>query len=320
MSYSTQGASNRQIYDCCAYAQALQQSVDPLQYDLYFGAVENCNKCIDDKAWFKQDREIVDIESELWNITRPLTNCSGYKYNPNCKTGPNCVSTFDPNAPRILSPSLCPIVYNNIPVQTSSGYTVPNPANICLNKNDYRNADDVDTFEQWVEGNKAILGNNSNPENVFMFMNACSNKPLYQGEKEKVNPYMLNNYNSASVGNPVAQGIPFPRMGYNLDEKVPIRPEGLMNDNLRMGELSQQMMYGSNNMNAEMNPQFGEARLQAKRDQQFSEARLQAKRSDPMGMRLPMMSTKGKMSSNSKQLFDSDNESVYDSDGEYSSV
>lgn len=131
MSYSTQGASNRQIYDCCAYAQALQQSVDPLQYDLYFGAVENCNKCIDKQAWFKQDRQIVDIESDLWNITRPLTRCDGYKYNPNCKTGPNCVSTFDPNAPRILSPSLCPIVYNNIPVQTNPGYTVPDPANIC---------------------------------------------------------------------------------------------------------------------------------------------------------------------------------------------
>ena len=35
MSYPTQGASNRQIYDCCAYSQSLQQSVDPLQYQLY---------------------------------------------------------------------------------------------------------------------------------------------------------------------------------------------------------------------------------------------------------------------------------------------
>ena len=61
MSYSTQGASNRQIYDCCAYAQTLQQSVDPLQYQLYFGAQENCTKCIDTKAWFKQDKEIIDV-------------------------------------------------------------------------------------------------------------------------------------------------------------------------------------------------------------------------------------------------------------------
>lgn len=299
MSYSTQGASNRQIYDCCAYAQALQQSVDPLQYDLYFGAVENCNKCIDKKAWFKQDREIVDIESDLWNITRPLTKCDGYKYNPNCKTGPNCVSTFDPNAPRVLSPSLCPIVYNNIPIQNNPGYNVPNPGNICLAKNDYRKADDVDTFEQWTQTNNSILGNNADPQNVFMFMNSCANKPLYDGEEEKVKPYMLNVYNSAPTSQPMPQGVPFPRMGYDLDQRVPIAPEGLMNNNLRMGEISQQMME----------PQ-GEARLQAKRGANGM----------PIGMRLPMMATKGKMGANPSQLFESDNESIYDSDGEYESV
>jgi len=309
MSYSTQGASNRQIYDCCAYAQALQQSVDPLQYDLYFGAVENCNKCIDKKAWFKQDREIVDIESDLWNITRPLTKCDGYKYNPNCKTGPNCVSTFDPNAPRVLSPSLCPIVYNNIPIQNNPGYTVPDPANICLAKNDYRKAEDVDTFEQWTQGNKAILGNNADPQNVFMFMNACANKPLYNGEEEKVRPYMMDVYNSAPTSKPSPQGVPFPRMGYDLDQKVPVPPEGLMNNNLRMGEESQQMMFGPNNMNAMMESQ-GEARLQAKRGDNGM----------PTGMRLPMMATKGKMGASPSQLFESDNESIYDSDGEYESV
>ena len=116
MSYSTQGASNRQVYDCCKYAQDLKQSVDPLQYNLYFGAQENCSKCIDKKAWFKQDTEIVDVESELWNITRPLSDCDQYKYNPSCQTSDSCISTFASNVPRILSPSLCPIVYNNIPI------------------------------------------------------------------------------------------------------------------------------------------------------------------------------------------------------------
>lgn len=309
MSYSTQGASNRQIYDCCAYAQALQQSVDPLQYDLYFGAVENCNKCIDKQAWFKQDREIVDIESDLWNITRPLTRCDGYKYNPNCKTGPNCVSTFDPNAPRVLSPSLCPIVYNNIPVQTNPGYTVPDPGNICLVKNDYRKADDVDTFEEWNQGNKAILGNNADPQNVFMFMNACANKPLYQGGMEKVSPYMANVYDSAPVSS--SKGIPFPRMGYDLDVNKPIPPSPqLSNNNLRLGEESQQIMFGSNNTNSQMIQQIPQG-----------EAKLNAQRSGlPMGMRLPMIATKGKMGVNPKQLFDSDNESVYDSDGEFESM
>ena len=304
MSYSTQGASNRQIYDCCAYAQALQQSVDPLQYDLYFGAVENCNKCIDKKAWFKQDREIVDIESDLRNITRPLTKCDGYKYNPNCKTGPNCVSTFDPNAPRILSPSLCPIVYNNIPVQTSPGYTVPNPGNVCLSNNDYRKADNVDTFEQFVQGNKTILGNNADPQNVFMFMNSCANKPLYQGELEKVNPYMLNTNYSQTIPGSVqnTQGpnrIPFPKMGYDLDQKVPIPASNITNNNLKIGEESHRIMFGPNGTNAMM-----ESRSHM----------------GPGGMRLPIMATKGKMSASPSQLFDSDAESIYDSDGEYSSV
>lgn len=297
MSYSTQGASNRQIYDCCAYAQTLQQSVDPLQYDLYFGAVENCNKCIDKKAWFRQDKEIVDIESDLRNITRPLTKCDGYKYNPNCKTGPNCVSTFDQNVPRILSPSLCPIVYNNIPVQSNPGYSVPDPANVCLSKNDYRKAEETNTFEQWSQGNNAILGNNSDPQNVFMFMNACSNKPLYNGEQENVNPYMLNVYNSASVTGSESRGIPYPRMGYDLDQR-------------------QHEQYANVN-------HMGEAKLHDQRSQfgyNMGETRLHTQRTTPMGSRLPVTATKGKMGVNPTQLFDSDNESVYESDGDYGLV
>lgn len=311
MSYSTQGASNRQIYDCCAYAQALQQSVDPLQYDLYFGAVENCNKCIDKKAWFKQDREIVDIESDLWNITRPLTRCDGYKYNPNCKTGPNCISTFEPNAPKILSPSLCPIVYNNIPVQNNPGYMVPDPANVCLVNNDYRKADSVDTFEDWNQSNKSILGNNSDPQNVFMFMNACANKPLYQGGMEKVSPYMANTFDSQSLSAP--NSIPYSRMGLELDERSQIQPNPMLsNNNMRLGEESNQMMF------ANRNNVMGEARLNAQRGSNS----LNSSNSSniPMGLRLPMMATKGKMGSSPKQLFDSDNESTYDSDGEYQSM
>ena len=282
MSYSTQGASNRQIYDCCAYAQTLQQSVDPLQYDLYFGAVENCNKCINKKAWFRQDKEIVDIESDLRNITRPLTRCDGYKYNPNCKTGPNCVSTFDNNAPRILSPSLCPIVYNNIPIQSNPGYSVPDPANVCLSKNDYRHAEETNTFEQWSRENNSILGNNSDPQNVFMFMNTCSNKPLYNGEQDNVNPYMLNVHNSASVTGSESRGIPFSRKNYD-DQR------------------QHQQYTNAHNM--------GETKLQAKRTQyrhNTSEAKLHAQRS--------------KTRVNPNQLFNYDNESVYDSDGDYDLV
>lgn len=196
MSYQTQGASNRNIYDCCDYAQQLQQSVDPLQYNLYFGAQENCSKCIDKKAWFRQDKEVVDVESELWNITRPLSRCDQFKYNPNCTTSKECISTFAPNTPKILSPSLCPIVYNNIPIQTSPGYKVPNP-NICSGNN-YREADNINTYDAYTKANAAILGNNNDPQNAFMFINSCSNTPLYKGASVKMNQMLLNGIPTAA--------------------------------------------------------------------------------------------------------------------------
>ena len=142
-----------------------------------------------------------------------------------------------------------------------------------------------------------------------MFMNACANKPLYQGGMEKVSPFMANVYDSAPVSS--ARGIPFPRMGYDLDVNQPVPPSPqLSNNNLRLGEESQQMMFGLNNMNAQMvqNMPTGEARLGAQRS------------GAPMGMRLPMMATKGKIGASPSQLFDSDNDSVYDSDGEYESM
>ena len=200
MSYPNQGASNRQIYDCCAYSQSLQQSVDPLQYQLYFGAQENCSKCVDKKAWFKQDKEIIDIESDLWNINRPLSKCDMYKYNPNCKTSPMCTSTFDPNVPRILSPSLCPIVHNNIPKQDGPGYDVPD-TNVCGARTggNWTDADSVNTYNQYNNKNLAILNNSNQHENAYMFLNSCNQKPLYNSSTESVKPYYLNVYNSAPV-------------------------------------------------------------------------------------------------------------------------
>ena len=197
MSYGTQGSSNKQIYDCCFYSQDLQQSTDPLQYQLYFGQAENCSKCIDKKAWYKFDSAVVDAESELHNLNRPLSRCDKYKYDPKCKPSKTCTSTFDPNMPRILSPSLCPIVYNNIAKPTGPGYTVPN-TNICDN-NTWTKADNVNTYRNYNERNNAILDNNT--EDINMFMNSCSQQPLYNGGSERVKPYYINTYNSAPVMN-----------------------------------------------------------------------------------------------------------------------
>lgn len=217
MSYATQGSSNKSIYDCCAYSQYIEQNVGPLYHQMYFGAQENCSKCIDKKAWYKQDSEIVDIESDLSNRTRPLTRCDAYKYNPNCTAGPNCVSTFDPNAPKILSPSLCPIVYNNIPIQTSPGYRIPS-TDICRGKNEFTEADKVNTYEDYMERTGEIL-QNSGDEDVYMYMNTCSDKPLYQGSSKKIPGYYLNETNSKPVKINSRKGVPTSRQGIALDHK-----------------------------------------------------------------------------------------------------
>ena len=183
MSYQTLGSSNIQMYDACKYKQTLEQSVKPLQYQLYLGAHENSSKCIDKKAWYKFDKEVVDIESELWNITRPLSDCDNYQYNPECKNVENCVSTFNPNAPIILSPSLCPIVYNNIPVQTKPGYSLPNTN---MSTNMYTNIDSVNTYKQYKENVDSIMGKE------YIFLNAGNQQPLYSGVISNVSAYDYN--------------------------------------------------------------------------------------------------------------------------------
>jgi hypothetical protein len=234
MSYATQGSSNKSIYDCCAYSQYLEQNVGPLYHQMYFGAQENCSKCIDKKAWYRQDAEIVDIESDLSNRTRPLTRCDAYKYNPNCTAGPNCVSTFDPNAPKVLSPSLCPIVYNNIPIQTSPGYKIPS-TDICRGKNEFTEVDGVNTYEDYMGRTRNTLDDNEQDEDVYMYMNTCSNKPLYQGSAKKVAPYYLNEYNSKSINRNAGKGVPPSRQGLALDQESgqQVRQVGMRSESTR---------------------------------------------------------------------------------------
>ena len=103
------GASNRGIYDTCAYEKRLYESTSPLAYRLYGGYGENCNKCINDRFYVKGEPIIVDTESELLNLTRPLSRCDAFKYSPTCKKSGLCVSTFDPSRPIVPDPSVCPI-------------------------------------------------------------------------------------------------------------------------------------------------------------------------------------------------------------------
>jgi hypothetical protein len=166
--YGNQGSSNKQIYDECNYIQRTNQSVDPFYYEMYFGKHENCNRCIDKKRWYKQDKEIVNVESQLLNITKPLSDCDSFKYNNKCKTSPSCISTFSSDAPILLPQNLCPIVFNNIPIQTNPGYSLanlPNSKNMCLNNADKNYADSYKTMEK--------------KQNMNIFFDTSNNKPLY---------------------------------------------------------------------------------------------------------------------------------------------
>lgn len=117
------GASNRTIYDRCAYQKRLHESTSPLAYQLYHGKYENCNKCRKDKFWTPY--ALVDVETELRNLNKPLSRCDQFKYDPNCQKSESCWNTFDDTVPVIYAPELCPIVHNNIPKPSGVGYDIP---------------------------------------------------------------------------------------------------------------------------------------------------------------------------------------------------
>jgi len=122
------GSSNRLLYDRCSYQQWLTESTSPLDYRLYHGAHENCNKCA--HTTFYAPYDLVDVETELQRRNRPLSDCNMMKYNPNCKKSGMCLSTFDKSVPIVPAPEVCPIIYNNIPKVTKTGIRIPNP-NFC---------------------------------------------------------------------------------------------------------------------------------------------------------------------------------------------
>ena len=115
-----QGSSNRLLYDACACSQNYQDSISPFKYVTYYGAYENANKCQSNGFWRPFDPEIVDIESELKNITRPASKCVTMKYVPTCKKNEMCTSTFQQPMPATVN-RVCPVVYNNIPRQPCNG-------------------------------------------------------------------------------------------------------------------------------------------------------------------------------------------------------
>ena len=125
------GSSNRMQYDTCAYQKRLFESTSPLAYQLYQGKFENCNKPTANNKFYAPF-DLVDEESELKGLGRPLSKCDNFKYNSQCPRSKLCVSTFDKDNKVVLAPEVQPIIHNNIPKMSDVGYKVPD-AKVCEN-------------------------------------------------------------------------------------------------------------------------------------------------------------------------------------------
>ena len=106
---------NRLTYDTCAYSKTLQESTDPLGYNLYKGKYEYCISC--PVGNFTNNLEFgvkIDVESDLKGQNREGTKCPSKKY------------MFNPQAGTpYTNPLACHNIYyitpNNLPKITTNG-------------------------------------------------------------------------------------------------------------------------------------------------------------------------------------------------------
>ena len=121
---------SRLSYDNCSYQKKLYESTSPLHYRLYGGNAINDKNCQKEKYGNFKSFELVDYESELKNITRPVSHCDQFKYNPRCAKSNLCTSTFEKSAPNCCAANLCPIVIIICPRTTDTGISLPVQLNI----------------------------------------------------------------------------------------------------------------------------------------------------------------------------------------------
>ena len=106
---------NRLPYDSCAYAKTLQQSTDPLDYNLYKGKFEACEQC--PKGLYPNDLDFgirTDVESDLKGQVRVGSKCDGEKFPKNSNT----VAEF---TPMITCQSIYNLTPSNLPPQLTNG-------------------------------------------------------------------------------------------------------------------------------------------------------------------------------------------------------
>jgi hypothetical protein len=100
-------SSNRLMYDRCAYATEIKESTEPLEYNLFLGKYENCKTCpVGNFPNVLPFGPRTNVESELWGITRPATDCPEKKFIAN--------SDFKGKLP-FSPPEMCQSIYGITP-------------------------------------------------------------------------------------------------------------------------------------------------------------------------------------------------------------
>lgn len=110
-------------YDCCAYAQDIQESTGSLDYHLYQGKYINCKNCP------KHTNNLsfgvrAEVENELRNQTRYASKCSSNKYNPDKGI----------KIPKTTNPLLCEILPTNECKATNKGFDDSKLGRACCKK------------------------------------------------------------------------------------------------------------------------------------------------------------------------------------------
>lgn len=108
---------NRLTYDSCAYSKTLQQSTDPLEYNLFLGKFESCNDCpIGDFPVNLDFTSRADVESDLKGQTRMGSKCPSEKF-------PTNSAKATPFTPAVT----CASIYKLLPVNNGYPSIPPTP-------------------------------------------------------------------------------------------------------------------------------------------------------------------------------------------------
>lgn len=113
---------NQTMYDQCKTTDRINAGNFQLEYQMFSGKFINEKRCGGNAGTSLSER--IDRESELMNITRPLSNCAEMKYQPNCDSS-ICKGTFKMD-PTPVPFDMCPIIENNMPKIKNPGFVMKN--------------------------------------------------------------------------------------------------------------------------------------------------------------------------------------------------